>query len=156
MSLSCLFSSSMARNLWQQQNYLLKLTPQTFQQAECHATAQPHSPTPLRMELMGNTKPFVQARKREKKQKKMVMMLFYSAGLGLLAVQWRWWKVRRHQMGWYTFIFRNEINHHHSYNQKHIPAIYLMITSDNCLKTTHQLPDKLTAWWQPRYCQRHV
>jgi hypothetical protein len=39
------------------------------------------------MELMGNTKPFVQARKREKKQKKMVMMLFYSAGLGLLAVQ---------------------------------------------------------------------
>ena len=71
----------------------------------CHCTAQPHSPTPLRMELMGNTKPFVQARKREKKQKKMVMMLFYSAGLGLLAVQWRWWKVRRHQMGWYTFIF---------------------------------------------------
>ena len=37
------------------------------------------------------------------------------------AVQWRWWKVRRHQMGWYTFIFSNEINHHHSYYHFHKP-----------------------------------
>ena len=92
--------------------------------------------------------------KEKRSRKKMVMMLFYSAGLGLLAVQWRWWKVRRHQMGWYTFIFRNEINHHHSYNQKHTPATSLKITSGNCLKTPRQLPDNLTAWWQPRYCQR--
>ena len=39
------------------------------------------------------------------------------------AVQWRWWKVRRHQMGWYTFIFRNEINHHHSYTREHIAVL---------------------------------
>ena len=54
---------------------------------------------------------------KEKRRKKWSWCSFSL----LLAVQWRWWKVRRHQMGWYTFIFSNEINHHHSYYHSHKP-----------------------------------
>ena len=54
---------------------------------------------------------------KEKRRKKWSWCSFSL----LLAVQWRWWKVRRHQMGWYTFIFSNEINHHHSYYHFHKP-----------------------------------
>ena len=57
----------------------------------------------LRIELMG-TQSHLFARKKARKK-------WSWCFLGLLVpVQWRWWKVRRHQMGWYTFIFTNEIN----------------------------------------------
>ena len=47
----------------------------------------------VEMELMGTQSHLFKGRRRKK-----------WSWCSFPAVQWRWWKVRRHQMGWYTFI----------------------------------------------------